>query len=100
MPFGKLAETSTMPACLPHPCAGGCAGTRCISTPQLFQFTTQLTEVSKGDIKYQLTTWSNWDTSMCLALVGALTSSEGELKAVSVSTTTASSAVEMLEFSA
>lgn len=86
--------------CLPHPCAGGCAGTKCISTPQLMQFTTQLTEVSKGDIKYQLTTWSNWGMSMCLAFVGAFTSSGGELTEVSVSTTMAASSTEMLEFRA
>lgn len=100
VPSGRLAEASPIPACLPLPCAGGYAGTSCISTPQLFQFTTQLTEVSKGDIKYQLATSSSWGTSMCLAFVGALNSSGGELKAVSVSTTTATSSVETLEFSA
>lgn len=38
--------------------------------------------------------------SMCLAFVRALTSSGGELKAVSVSATMATSSVEMVEFSA
>ena len=60
-----------------------------------------LLEVSTGDIKYQLATWSSWGTSRCLAFVGALTSSGGEPKARSVSTTSAtSSCVEVLEFSA
>lgn len=62
----REAGCSRCHPCPPHPGAGGSAATRCISTPQLFQFTAQLTEVSKGDIKYHLPTWSNWGMSMFL----------------------------------
>lgn len=69
MPLGRLAEASVVPACLP-PLELEAMWEQGFSNPQLFSLHPTLPAVSNHDIKYQLTTWSNWGTSMCLAFAG------------------------------